>query len=70
MESPRYLQLYLPPTYTLSDFLERILLPGNDGLAWRVEVRRNDYTACLLSSACHTIRLGADQGYHPPRVLY
>ena len=43
-KAPATSQLYLPPTHTLRDFLERILLPGDDGLARRVEVRRNDDT--------------------------
>ena len=40
-----------------------------DGLARRVEVRRNDDTACLLSSFRDAIGVGSDQGYHPPGVL-
>src|SRR5215208_7132027 len=70
METPCYLQPYPPPTYTCSDFLEHIHLPGNDGLAWCVEVRRNDYSAGLLDSPRHIVRVGADQGDHPPRVLH
>src|SRR5829696_3739745 len=52
-----------------SDFPDRIELPGDNGLARRVEVRRNDYTAGLLSNPRDIIRVGADQGDHPPRVL-
>jgi hypothetical protein len=69
MESPRHLQLYLPPTYTLCDILERIHMPGDDRLARRVEVGSNDRTARLFGSPLDVIGVDADQGDHPPRVL-